>query len=76
MWLIYGTTKFLGVAVLHISHVHLSCPLLRAFDFDLIFHGYEQRLKCKVEMNRVICSEKLVDGYLLEMKAKTFYNIS
>lgn len=62
-WLVSRTAVLLGVPTLHMSHVHLSCPLLRAFDFDLIFHSYEQRLKRKVETNRVTRNEKLVDSY-------------
>ena len=71
-----GTAELLHRATLHTLYIHLFFPLLRCFDFDLTSHHYEQRLKCKAELNSVICNEKLTDGYLLEMKVETFYNIS
>lgn len=76
VWLISGTAELLGEATQHPLYIHLPLPPLRGFDSDLILHRYEQRLKCKPELNRVIRNEKLVDGYLFEMKAETFYNIS
>lgn len=76
VWLISGTAELLGEATQRPLYIHLPLPPLVGFDSDLIPHCYEQRLKCKPELSRVIRNEKLVDGYLLEMKAETFYSIS
>lgn len=54
VWLIRRTAKFFGMTSLHILYIHRSFSLLRRFDFDLISHGYEQRFKCKAEMNRIM----------------------
>lgn len=76
VWLIRETVELLGQATQHPLYIHLPLPSLGGFDSDLIPYRYEQRLKCKPELNRVMRNEKLADGYLLEMKAATFYNIS
>lgn len=70
MWLISGTAELLGQATQHPLYIHLPLPPLGGFDSDLIPYRYEQRLKCKPELNRVIRNEKLADGYLLRDESR------